>query len=78
VLSRAPFVIFCQTEADNRPALRADKIFARQPHGPAETGGLSDDLIEGVHRVRPADPRNRLHLLATFEELRAERDRPQL
>src|SRR6516162_1179929 len=78
VLSGTPFFVFCETEPDDRPALRADEILARQPDGPTETGGLGDDLIKGVHRFRPADPRDRLHLLAVLEELHAERDRPQL
>ena len=37
-----------------------------------------DDLIEGVHRLRPPDPRDRFHLPTMLEELHAERDRPQL
>ena len=78
VFARAPFIVFRQTEPDHRPALRTNEILARQPDGPAETSGLGDDLIERVHRFRPPNPRDRLHLLATLEELHAERDRPQL
>ena len=63
---------------DHRPALRADEVFAGEPDGPAEASGLGDDLIEGVHRFRPADPRDRLHLRAALEQLHAERDRAQL
>ena len=71
-------MVFCETEPDDRPALRADEILARQPDGPAETGGLGDDLIERVHGFWPADPRDRLHLLAILEKLHAEGYRPQL
>jgi hypothetical protein len=78
VLARAPFVVFRETEPDDRPALRADEILTRQPDGPAEPRRLGDDLIERVHRFRPPDPRDRLHLLAALEQLHAERDRPQL
>jgi hypothetical protein len=78
VLARAPFVVFRETEPDHRPALRANQILARQPDGPAEARGLRDDLIEGVHRFRPADARDPLHFLAALEELHAKRDRPQL
>jgi len=78
VLSRAPFVVLREPEPDHRSALRADEILAREPDGPAETSGLRDNLVKGVHRFRPPDPRDRLHLLAALEELHAERDRPQL
>jgi hypothetical protein len=78
VLSRAPFVILGSTEPDHRTALRTDEIFARQPDGPAEAGGLGDDLIEGVHSFWPANPRDRLHLFAILEKLHAEGYRPQL
>jgi hypothetical protein len=78
VLARAPFVVLGQPEPDDGTALRADEIIARDPDGPTEARRLGDDLIEGVHRFRPPDPRDRLHLLAALEQLHAERDRPQL
>jgi hypothetical protein len=78
VFSGAPFVVFRQTEPDHRTALRTDEILARQSDGPTKTSGLGNDLIQGVHRFRPSNPWDRLHLLATLEELHAERDRPQL
>jgi hypothetical protein len=58
--------------------LRADEILARNADDPAEAGGLRDDLIERVHGFRPANLRDRLHVVAVFEELHAKRDRPQL
>ena len=67
VISRAPFVVLRKPEPDHRPALRADEIIAREPDGPAEAGGLRDDLIERVHRFRPPDPRDRFHFFAAFE-----------
>jgi hypothetical protein len=58
--------------------LRPDEILARNADGPAQARGLRDDLIERLHRFRPANPRNCLHLVAVLEELHAKRDRPQL
>jgi len=78
VLSRAPSVVFCETEPNDRPALRPDEILARQPHSPAKPRCLGDDLIERVHRLRPSDTGDRLHVFAVLEQLHAKRDRPQL
>src|SRR5262249_26326654 len=77
-LARAPFVVLRKPEPNHRSALRTDEILAREPDGPAEACRLGHDLVEGVHRFRPPDPRNPLHLLAAFEELHAERDCAQL
>jgi hypothetical protein len=78
VLAGAPFVVLGETESDDGPALRSDEILAGDADCPAETGRLRYDLIERVHRFWPADPRDRLHVFAVFEELHPERDRPQL
>ena len=78
VLAGTPFIVFCQAEADDCSALRADEVLAGDADGPAEAGGLRDDLVERVHRFRPADPRDRLHLFTVLEKLHTERYRPQL
>jgi hypothetical protein len=78
VFAGAPFLVFCEAEPDHRPALRPDKILARDADRPAEAGGLRDDLIERMHRFRTANPRDCLHLTAVLEELHAKRDRAQL
>src|SRR5438067_2081927 len=78
VLAGTPPVVFCQTEADHRAALRSDEILARNTDSPTEASGLRDHLVERVHAFRPTDPRDRLHLVAALEQLHAEWDRSQL
>ena len=78
VLAGAPFIVLGEAQPDDRPALRSDEILARDADGPAEPGGLRDDLIERVHRFRPADLGDRLHFFPMLEQLHAEPDRPQL
>ena len=77
VLARAPLCVLGIAKPDDRPALRADEILGRDADRPAEPPRLRDDLVERVHRPRPPDARNRLHVGRILEQLHAERDRPE-
>jgi hypothetical protein len=77
VLAGVPFLILRKTQPDDGAALRANQILAGDADRPAETSRLCDDLVERVHGVRAADPRDRFHVFAALEKLHTKRDRPQ-
>src|SRR5262245_26580280 len=76
-LARQPLLVLGM-EADHRAALGADEIRHRDAHGPAELSRLRDDLIGRVLAARPADLRDRLHLLHGLVELHPDGDRSQV
>src|SRR6185437_699347 len=64
-------------KANHRAALATYEIVGRDADGPAEPRGHADDLVGGMDRVRPADFRNRLHILDASEHLDARDGRLQ-
>jgi hypothetical protein len=66
-LPGAPGRVLGEAEPDHRPALAADEVLGGDADGPAEPGRLGHDLVQGVHRLRPADLRDRLHRLSLLE-----------
>ena len=71
-----PFVVLGR-ETYHGAALRADEIVGGNTHGPAQARGHADDLVGGMDRVRPADLRDRFHLLDAREHLDADDRRLQ-
>src|ERR1051325_1527373 len=69
VPARPPRLVLGIAEAHDGAALRAYEVLGGDADGPAEPGGLPDDLVQGVDRFRSADARDRLPLGAAVIEL---------
>lgn len=77
LFARAPFVGLGMAEAHHGAALRAHQILGGDADGPAQPRRLRDDLIERMHVLGSAYPRDRLHPGAVGEHLHPKGDGPQ-
>ena len=70
-------IVTAWVQPDDGAALCAHQVLRGDAHRPAVAAGLADDLVGGVHRRRPADLRDGLHLGTGAEEFHADGCRAQ-